>query len=102
MINNNVECFKVSAELLLKSRIEKNNIIVHEDPTNPNCVFYLNGSVLGVITEHDYDGNVLQNILNSVVAKIFSVKDKLNLLNKDDSKFFVGTMQELNAMCNGN
>lgn len=102
MINNNVIGFKVSAELLLKSLVEKNNIIIHEDPTSPNCIFYLNGRILGVITEHDYYGNVLQNTLNSVVDKIFCVNVQLNLLNKDNSKFFVGTMQELNAMCNAN
>ena len=102
MIKNKEICFEVSVELLLKSFVEKNNIIIHEDPISPNCIFYLNGSVLGVITEHDYYGNVLQNTLKSVVDKIFYVKDKLNLLSKNDSKFFVGTMQELNAMCNGN
>lgn len=102
MISNNIIGFKVSTELLQKSFVEKNNIIIHEDPTSPNCIFYLNGRILGVITEHDYYGNVLQNILKSVVKKILYVNDKLNILSEDDSKFFVGTMQELNALCNGN
>lgn len=102
MKNNNVICFEVSAELLLKSSVQINNIIIHEDPTSPNCIFYLNGRILGVITEHDYYGNVLQNILKSVVDKIFYVNVQLNLLSKDNSKFFVGTMQELNGMCNDN
>lgn len=102
MINNNLICFKVSADLLEKSRVQFNNIIIHEDPTSPNCILYLNGSVLGVITEHDYYGNVLQYTLKSVVDKILYVKEKLNLLSEDDSKFFVGTMQELNVLFNAN
>ena len=102
MINNNVISFEISAVLLLKSMVEMNKIIVHEDAFNPNCIIYLNGQILGVITEHDSYGNLLQNNMIPFLKKIFYVKDKLNLVSNDDSNFFVGTMQELNAMYNGN
>ena len=40
MINNNVISFEISVGLLLKSMVEMNKIIVHEDAFNPNCIAF--------------------------------------------------------------
>ena len=86
---------KISEEFLLLSKLNRDNIMIQSENGNPNCIFYLNGEILGIITDHNFYSGLTKNTLASCANKMLIIKDILRKKGENKSIFFVGNIQEL-------